>query len=861
MKLLVFMQQVVKNRWKPLAAALLAVMMLLAPVWEAAAQQPVIDDPEDEEFPLEEDMFEEDDFLEEDPDEVEVTDEMVGPGMGLFNIVGKVYEQLRREVVATMPRFQSRSFRELIGLPPEEPYMERDEIVLDEEFEQELSASIQMLSDSMVDIIEDERLAAAINEIIDEIMEEERFTEGAQDQKELISSILRDDRVISIIGGVTADFLGDDQMVEDIEFFIEVVQDLLTDEEMFEYLQNTIAVLLEDDSTAALTEDILEAVVEIIYNSATGTVTDLLEDDRIMEVAKNLTSLFVEPIPGLAADVAEDDRIQDLTEEMIEIMVEYGQDSVMEPLEQEEFQELLNDAILAGVDYMGEELVNVLESEKLAELIEELFALGAEEIGAGDFGEHVRRLVDDIFQSEEMVHFADDSFAYLIEESIERATIHTPGDSMRLPGLDVYLNMQKEMAWGIAEVPGDMVYHALFIWLAYERDEEYLRDYEDEYYLDFDRGRIPDYDFYGEEYPECEEDCRNEYDLDDLKDEAEEKAQEKYEEEKDDEDEDWDELEEEEREEKMEAELPGVIADKWCDACRLSNFGAMAEEAMGIVIPELANVVSDAGIVIGNSVTEVLPEVIEENMDDIIEALESDLEDVWEEYSFEDAAGDIRDEDDFQDLPADLAETIIREVPFSELAEIIREEEEITDALEDITGELLDDYPLEEIGEFIAEDERIPAILQDAFPPLPLDDIATLIREDDSFFEMFSEIVEDFPVENISHFFQEEERAEIIGHTIADVLLNLIADFIEREDLTDFMYEVFLMFQDELGELDTSPGKLITDAIATFFRHEEWAPAFGEAMVGYQAEIRPEVHIAYKQVVPNFLTRTFLGME
>lgn len=692
----------------------------------------------------------------------------------------EVFSEYSRELMKVIPTFETHGLLSLLGIASE-----REEVVM-KEVRQDLTAALRNLTDCKASLLEDEELALAVDEIIEDLLEEERFTERAQSQKEFLADIIRDERIIDLLGEVIGDFLADEQTVEDMEVFLDIMLDLLTDKDMYDYLQDSIAQFLEDERTSEFIDDIIGAIAEMLRASISGSIVDLTEDERLNQVIADMARIALEPVPDIAADMVEDERFKEITEEMTLLLLDYGQDSITDLLEDDEFQNMMSDMIIEIVDTTFAGLAGTLEDERLAPVIRHQFysecpacdgegEIDEEECevceGTGEgrmhgiFGEDqllsqtLRELVDDLFQHEELQSFGEVSFHYLIEESMHRAEEYADeytDDTLYISGFDLDLNIIPEAAWGIAEVPGDIVYLALFDWLAYGDEEK------------------------------------------DLK-----------------------------------------------------SIGAWVEAFAELITPEL---VEAAGDVAADAVTQAIPEILE--CEDKREELANALEELFDdELTFDEAAQDI--EEAMEGMPERLTETITAHIPYEDMASTIRDSEHVIEAFYEVVVER---NPLEEIGTYIEEDTRLSRAVRDSLPSAPTDELATMIREDDRIYEIMVELLDDFPVENITRFLQEEGRAEMIGDILARMLLNLAADMVEEEELTHFSHEVLMNFLDDFDEeFGDTPGTLLMDSLARFFKHEDLPPFLADAILGYKIEMRPVAGDVFKQVVPNMFTRIITG--
>lgn len=699
---------------------LLAVMLVLAPVWNA--------------------------FAESIAEPVEPAD----TGKSFFQSISDTYDLLRKDILEIIPVYQTRGLINLFG------YRSRERRPTGDLVEEELTQAIQALNDFNASVLKDDKLAEALDEIMWEILEEESFTEGVQNQKEFVSSIIRDERLINILGEVLTDYLGDEQLADDIELFFDILLDLIADDNLQDYIKETFARLLEDERTARLLDGIISAGAEIAYTSSVDVVADLTADDRIKEIVKEVIELLIEPLPEMTADLLEDETLREVSGEIALVLLEYGPDLTADILEDPNFNSLVSDMVMAAFEISSRTMTGTMRDERFTKLVGSVFDNVGEAVDNGVISQSVYTLINDFFTIDEFREFVDSGFPYMMEESQYRAMENTPEDSFMLPPMfELEINMMKEIAWGVAEVPAEVAYLGFFNWLVYE-----------------DQG------------PES-----------------------------------------------------------------VRTYATWGRDLVDVITPEMIYAI---GLALEDVIQETVPRLIDENQD----LLFDELQEVLESLPYDETAQFIREDESLNEMSDIVAKAIMSHLPFDELAEIFREDGEIVEVIAEVMGELIDDYPLDKVGEFIREDPRIPGIINEALPGLPMDSFAGMIREDERITDIITEIANDFPVTTISQFLQGEVRADILGHTIADLLLNLVADFIENEQLSGFIYEVL---EDILTSFDEPVAKIVLDNLARLYENDEVAPFLAGSLVGFAGEVQPEIHTVYKQVVPRFFTRLITG--
>lgn len=672
------------------------------------------------------------------------------PGKEFLASLDAAYRHARKGVLCVLPDLEISGLLSLLGIQKEREEQETAELVCDE-----LTNALQALNDSILTVLRDEDLAEALDEILWEMLDEDNFLEGVQKHKYFIADIIRDERIIYLIGDVIAEMLKDERLVEDIEFFFSLLFDLLGNERIHGFLQETIARLIEDERTSNLLDHIMLAGARIAYETTTGLVGELTSDRRVKGLVDDFATFMTDPLPGMVAEVIEDRRVRKVAADLILTILEYGPEAIADLLEDPRFHSFLGDTIIAMADSGALFIADSVSDEHLIGLVDGFFANVSAELGRGTLTESLGTMVDDFFQCPEFRNFIDPAFEYMKAESIERAKERTVGDTMVLPGIGLKINIMREIAWGLAEVPPDIAHKAFLTWMVYGH---------------------------------------------------------------------------------------GDIDNR--------TFGQIVRDITNLISPEL---VDDLGEALTGILKDALPRAIDENRDEITGALENFFADI----PYEDLARHIRRNDDIDAFLQTLVEALFAHLPLDTLADVIRGPDTVA-AITGITGSLIDSFPLKEIGEFIEDDVRIWGIISDALVSLPTDELAAFVREEDRVTAFIQELLADFPVSTISGFLQGGERADIIGYNVAALLLNIVADFVGEEDLTEFAYMAICNILESFDE--PLPGTIL-GLLATAFENEEVAPYLARVLVGFAAETRPDLHAIYKQFVPNIFTRIIVGAD
>ncbi|NLI70324.1 MAG: hypothetical protein GX364_05645 [Firmicutes bacterium] len=672
------------------------------------------------------------------------------PGKEFVDSLDAAYCHARKGILRVFPDLEISGLLSLLGIQKEREEEETAELVHDE-----LTRALQALNDSILTVLRDEDLAEALDEILWEMLDEDNFLEGVQKHKYFIADIIRDERIIYLIGDVIAEMLKDERLVEDIEFFFSLLFDLLGNERIHGFLQETIARLIEDERTSNLLDHIMLAGARIAYETTTGFVGDLTSDRKVKGLVDDFATFLISPLPGMVAQVIGDRRVRGVAADLMLTVLEYGPEAIADLLDDPHFHGFLGDTIIAMANSGALFIADSVSDEHLVGLVDGFFANVSAEVKRGTFTNSIGTMVDDFFQCDEFRDFVDPAFIYMKGESIQRAKDRTVGDTLVLPGIGLKINIMREIARGLAEVPPDIAHMAFLTWMVYGHRE---------------------------------------------------------------------------------------IGNR--------TFGQIVRDIANLLSPEL---VDDLGEAVTGILKNALPRAIDENRDEIVDALENFFADI----PYEELADLIRENDDIDESLQMLVEALFAHLPLDALADVIRGPDTVA-AITGITGSIIDNFPLKEIGEFIEDDVRIWGIIRDALVSLPTDELAAFVREEERVTAFIQELLADFPVSTISGFLQGGERADIIGYNVAAFLLNIVADFVEEEDLTDFAYMAICNI---LESFDEPLPKSILGLLAIAFENEEVAPYLAKVLVGFATVTRPDVHAIYKQYVPNVFTRIIVGAD
>ncbi|NMD42700.1 MAG: hypothetical protein GYA86_05230 [Firmicutes bacterium] len=155
-------------------------------------------------------------------------------------------------------------------------------------------------------LLEDERLREVLGEVLDEIMADERIAN--YDLEALVVGTLRDDRLTEILGSVIAQHLREDDFLQFVEQITFDLAALLQDPSIVSYLQKVVVSLLEDDRINEFVFEIVYYVMahldRFIENVGEG---ELIE--AITGFAEKLIEIFEQPVMDFAEGVKDDRRV------------------------------------------------------------------------------------------------------------------------------------------------------------------------------------------------------------------------------------------------------------------------------------------------------------------------------------------------------------------------------------------------------------------------------------------------------------------------------------------------------------------------------------------------------------------------
>lgn len=205
-------------------------------------------------------------------------------------------------------------------------------------------------------------------------------------------------------------------------------------------------------------------------------------------------------------------------------------------------------------------------------------------------------------------------------------------------------------------------------------------------------------------------------------------------------------------------------------------------------------------------------------------------------------------------LARTLIERIFACLPLDELLDTVLDEksiDELVGVVEELSADLFDDLPFPDASGLIREDRRILDELVEALPHISLGEMAAMIRQDTRIIAAVGDATAGIPVGTVIDFIQDENRAGLIGYSIAQMLLGLVADFVEDERLTDFSYDVVL---GAIDSLEGTPAALFFDSLALFVENEDFVGFLVDSLYELAYGVNTELQHLYKKVVPRFFT-------
>lgn len=158
------------------------------------------------------------------------------------------------------------------------------------------------------DMLKDERLGEAINEVLTEFAEDERIAE--HDLGQFIANVLRDPRLSEVLGDVIADYLKDENLLGFLEQLTLDLKSLLSDELVAGYLHKALIKFLNDDRIDSLVFGIVDFILQY-----SDEILSAVKSEEVLgafaDFAYEMIDLFMEPLSNLAGGILEHPRVID----------------------------------------------------------------------------------------------------------------------------------------------------------------------------------------------------------------------------------------------------------------------------------------------------------------------------------------------------------------------------------------------------------------------------------------------------------------------------------------------------------------------------------------------------------------------
>lgn len=332
-----------------------------------------------------------------------------------------------------------------------------------------LADALAILDDFNLNVLKDPRLAAALDEIIGDIFEDERMVEGIQEKKEFVAEILRDPRLSAVLGDIITAYLQDERLVADIEQLFGMVFDLITDDELHYFIRDALAALIEEPRLAASVNDLMLETVSVVYGEGANTVANLVSDERVPLFFKKLVGVLVSPLPDLLA-ITYDQRVRSVTEDLLLVLLDHEMELAVGLVENEDLKGTIADLLLLMV-----EPVPAAVADLGLGLVDHAASKVAVGVTDGTVDTLLNDLVDHLFihpggSAQGLQPYFYNAFGTVKDRSTSRASGYCPTDTDVGWGLGNQ-NIQKQVAEGLAEIPPDLVQQAFFNWLVFDNPE------------------------------------------------------------------------------------------------------------------------------------------------------------------------------------------------------------------------------------------------------------------------------------------------------------------------------------------------------------------------------------------------------
>ena len=680
----------------------------------------------------------------------------------------------------------------------------------------EVANAMGSFDDISSSILEDPRFVEVFNNVFYEMLEGEEFVQGVHSKQEVIADVLRDQRVIEVLGEVIADYLTDERFGEDIRFFFSVIFELLQEPSLHDYIVDALATILEDPDLERAINRIIDSAVDVVYAAGTDTAAGVITDHRLRELFQDFLEFFADGAPEYVASQIDNPELMARAELLAVELAKYGTTELAPELVAD-LKEILSEICVLILDEAMVEGSNLV-----AELVDHVLPPVGNWLAKDNLTNIVGEgIVDAFFKSKpfqdyfvsEDAHINPPSndtplkeftgvFGLMFNEICTMIEETTPRDTFlaevlvpAVEGLLIYNLKKVPLVGDLVEAMG---VHKLAQWVVTNQLMPQIRDYMPE--GGFMNTRIQAAQGLAEGYPELVSRVIFTWSVHGLE------------------------------------EVPGEIYDCYYDQYYFRSFRKMFEDFPKVLTtPEARQLFQN----LGADLKRVLPRFLEKNKPELISAVRQAIE----EMPLEQIVGNIRDDQRVQELLQVIISKTLSNLPLDELADDIRSDSRIPDALRDVFGELIAEYPYQEVGDFLRKEKSLrDTVKNDIIPELKPRELAQVLRTEQGLLPAVAEGIGRFPVDVLVDFLQDRERAELIGYSLSDFALNLLADIVAEKGLTEKIHEVLLTLVGKPGE----PDGLSNEKLTSFLLQETDA---------VKQEVGREIKELYRDAVPCFFTK------
>lgn len=636
--------------------------------------------------------------------------------------------------------------------------------------EKDLAEALAKLEDFSLLVLKNPELIEVIDTIILELIEDEGLPDKIQDNKVFIAEIIRDPRLSEVLGGIISDYLQDERLAGDFEDLFSILFDLITDEELHYFFRDSLAALLENEALEQTMSGLLATAINLIYHSGSDSIADLLHDERIPRVIKELALIATGTVPEMLSALLVDDnnseRALALAEEVLDILAEYGRELPANLLEDKRLREAVADIVLLTVD----PLVYDTAGQIALGVTEPLLLKTAEGLTADDTMEDLLgNLAHDFFKGGAQGYFQD-SLTKVIKKARDRVDDETPKDRS-VVGNEAYI--QRQIADAVSMIPLQIGKLGVFTWLV-EGNPSPQPPYS----------QTPDLEVHPTSYKQWGNRLGGLLKQDDR---ATKLA------------------------ESLSSDLEIIIDNHLMD-----------EETQGDISDALRKVIE--GLPLDAAADEIREN---ERVDELLEEL---VEGIIASVPLKDLTGCIfdRKKNGGADLPGVIEEVtgeLVDDLPFDRAARLVAEDRRIPETLEAAIPRM----PLAEIANTIRHDDRLLDSLSDAASSLPLEAVIDFIQ-DDARAGLIGRTAADLLLNLVADFIEDERLATFFQGVLLDALSSLdgspgalildsLARFFENEDFAGYL--VSSLYELVYG-VNTELYHLYKQVVPRFFTYALW---------------------------------------